>query len=338
MIKKTSFKKIFNMPFLNQMRDKVSALLFSQRSSAMLHEISKVPVVQSGVENINNKQIPFVILQDGVKLYGRAPSYLEREIYRRWKHKLTSAITEDTIRVAMDVVLRYLYPHAMPQIAVPYPRSQRSFFHPQHKEGIWDLPGWDVERKAGLAKIFDIKKGETFLDVGAYIGFGVVRMAREIGSQGNILAVESDPVAFELLKKNIEVNGISNVSLIQKAVGDRTGRQLLFKTERQANSIIPDMVASEDGVEVDVTTIDDILRTHNIDSLDRLSLTINGAEIEAISGMKNTLDSSRSLRMSIAGWYKRNGLRIGDVISPTLKKHDFQVAIGQDGGVIAWKQ
>jgi FkbM family methyltransferase len=331
-------KKLLDMPPLGRMKDNMAALLFSQRSAAMLNEIARVPVVRSGVENVDGREAPFVVLQDGVTLYGRLPNHLERGIYRRWKHKMSPHITEDTVRVAIDVVLRYFYPHAMPHVAVPYPRSQRSFFHPQHKEGIWDLPDLDGEKKQGLAEAFTIKNGETFLDVGAYIGFGVVRMAREIGEQGRLLAVESDPDAFWLLRRNVEVNGISNVSLIQKAVGDQMGRQTLFKTERQANSIIPSMVASQQGVEVDVTTVDDILRTHNIKSLDRLSLTINGAEVEAVNGMQETLVSSPRLRMSIAGWYKRDGRRICDIISPVLIQHGFHVAVGRDGGVIAWKQ
>lgn len=326
--------KFLSLPALDPLRDELSARLFPYRSVAMLAELSAIPATDCGVDS---EGFPFIILHNGVKLYGRQPSNLERKIYRYWKHRIASRITEETIRVALDVILRYKYPHALPNLVPPYPRARRSFFHPQHKETIWDFPNYSDAEKKTLAEKFSPQHGETFMDVGAYIGFGVVRMAGEIGVDGRIVAVEADPIAFEILKKNIASNHLTNVTLIPKAVGEKEGTSFFFKTERQANSLIADVVNSKDGIRVEVDTIDNILHSNGIDTLDRLSVTINGAEVEAINGATQTLKNSPRLKISLAGWYSRDGKKICELVSPRLNGYGFQIAIGAGGGVLAWK-
>lgn len=307
---------------------------FLQKSKTLADELAQLTVIQSGVEQV---EFPYLVLEGSVKLYGRFPSDLERAAYHHWRHKISANITEETIRVAMDVVLRYKYPHALPNLVPPYPRARRASFHPQHKETIWDLPNYTDAEKKSLAEKFAPQHGECFMDVGAYIGFGIVRMAREIGTDGRIIAVEADPVAFEILKKNVEANQLTNVALVPKAVGGKTGTSIFFKTERQANSLVADVVDAKDGINVEVDTIDNILRANGIDSLDRLSITINGAEVEAINGAPQTLTNSSRLKISLAGWYTRNGSKVCNLVAPRLQENGFQTAIGAEGGVFAWK-
>jgi hypothetical protein len=66
-------------------------------------------------------------------------------------------------------------------------------------------------------------------------------------------------------------------------------------------------------------------------------MTINGAEVEALQGMKRILLSNKPMRLSIAGWYKRDGRRICDIIVPVLREAGFETAVGRLGGVLAWK-
>jgi FkbM family methyltransferase len=169
------------------------------------------------------------------------------------------------------------------------------------------------------------------------MGYGVVRIAEEIGGKSQILAVEADPEAQWYLKKNVEVNDLSNVAIIPKAVSNVQGSGQFFQTERQANSLISEVVASEKNMRVPVTTIDDIVREVGLASVNRISLTINGAELEAVEGMKNTVQASSHIRISLAGWYKRRGRRIADLVEPILRGYGLHVVIGRVGSVLAWK-
>jgi len=303
----------------------------------MLRELSYVPVAKSGIETVNGVETPFVVLNDGIVLYGRMPSEFEKEIYWKWKDALNPHLREETLRLAMDVVLRYQYPHAMPHVTMPYSRRARRCFHPQHVETIADVPGISESERDRLVTIFKLRQGENFLDVGAYMGFGTVRMARELGLDSRIVAIEADPKSFSLLELNVKSNNLSNVSLVQKAVSSVNGMASFYTTERQANSLISEVVHSGSAIQVPTVTIDGILEDFGMDSIDRVSITINGAEVEALRGMGSTLAASENLRLSIAGWYKYNGKRVCDIISPLLQGYGYRVLAGRKGGVLAWK-
>jgi FkbM family methyltransferase len=316
---------------------KLRYLIFAQRERAMLAELSGIPVVESGVQVLDGRQTPFVILKNGRCLFGRAPDSFERAIYRRWKSVIAETVSEDTIRVAMDVILRYLYPHAMPQLTMPYTRSQRQGFQKQHRDTIRDLPKLSTAEIETILKVFELKKGGTFIDGGTYMGYGVVRMADETAGELLTFAVEADPAAQWYLEKNVEANNLTNVVIIRKAISNSTGSSQFFQTERQANSLIPSVVHSRKNIPIPTVTIDEIVREAGLNSVDRISLTINGAELEAVQGMKNVVEASKQIRISLAGWYKREGHRIADLVEPILCSYGLQVAIGRLGSVFAWK-
>ena len=65
-----------------------------------------------------------------------------------------------------------------------------------------------------------------------------------------------------------------------------------------------------------------------------LSLTLNGAEIEALEGATETISRFKP-RIRLAGWYKRDGELICDLTKKQLEKHGYKVIIGPRNGVCA---
>ncbi|MEM2785101.1 MAG: precorrin-6Y C5,15-methyltransferase (decarboxylating) subunit CbiT [Candidatus Nitrosotenuis sp.] len=59
-----------------------------------------------------------------------------------------------------------------------------------------------------------LAEGNTILDIGCGSGSITVEAALQIGNQGKVYAVDFDPSAVELTKKNLEKFGISNAELI----------------------------------------------------------------------------------------------------------------------------
>lgn len=321
-----------------KIKDAIKLIFYDVNRKSMLTELINIPVVRSGCERIIDRETPYVVLDDGTTLYGRWPSSFERQLFRRWKDRINPNITEDAIRVSFDVIMRYLYPHAMPHITMPYSRSNRRGFHPQHIETIEDLPHLTPAEKGQLKQMFTPKPGESFLDIGAYMGYGSIRMSRELGDTSSIIAVEADPDTLWLLNENLRRNQIENVEVIPKAIWHKPGDTLdFYKTDRQANSVITDIVSSTAKVAVQTTTVDEIIHMRGKEQVDHISLTVNGAEVEAVEGMKRTLSAMSKVRISAAGWYTRNGQRICHIISPRLKDLNFNIAVGKAGGVFAWK-
>ena len=69
-----------------------------------------------------------------------------------------------------------------------------------------------------------IDEGCTVLDVGAFIGTHAIAFARRVGANGCVYAFEPQPAFFELLKRNVEQNSLTNVHLFNVAVSAVTGR------------------------------------------------------------------------------------------------------------------
>ena len=65
-----------------------------------------------------------------------------------------------------------------------------------------------------------------------------------------------------------------------------------------------------------------------------ISLTLNGAEVEALNGATRTISNLRP-RIRLAGWYQRNNEFICDVCKQYLEKLDYFVYIGKKKGVLA---
>ena len=309
------------------------------RYGVLKSELAKVPIIHSGIETIDGNEFPYVVLDDKTTLFGRWPNEAERGMYTFWKDELASSITPETIRVAMDVVLRYLYPHAMPHLTMPYSREKRSCCHPQHIETIEDLPEISTEQKNVLKETFIPNPGDTFLDIGAYMGYGAIRMSKALGLPGKVIAVEADPDSRQLLEYNVRHNHLTNVIIIPKAIWDRDAVTIhLNRSGRQSNSLVDNIISTSDNtVPIQTMTIDTLLQENTSGCVDIVSITINGAEVEAIRGMRKTLRECKHIHVTMAGWYERNGVRICDIVSPILRQAGLRVYIGQKGGLLAWK-
>ena len=85
---------------------------------------------------------------------------------------------------------------------------------------------------------------------------------------------------------------------------------------------------------VKTVTIDSLVRDHALKKVDMLSLTLNGAEVEALEGAKQTLRNFRP-RIRLAGWYSRGGKKISEITMEQLLTVGYEVFIGPRGNTLA---
>ena len=308
-----------------------------RRYKALVSELNKMLAFQTGITD----GVPWIELQGGPRLFGQPPNTAECKLYHFLQKCIRAEITEEIFRVAVDIVTRYVFPHALPGEAVPYPKRIRKGFHPQHVETIEDMP-ISGKRKRYLRQIFQPRQGETFVDIGAYMGYGTLRLAQLLGPDAKIVVAEADSDALELLRRNIKVNNLHNVTIVPKAMWKSSGSLKFYRTARQANSLIDSVLGTTDSshtshqIEVETDTVDHVLQQFG-GTAGLVSITVNGAEVEVLEGMKNTLLCSNDIRLTIAGWYKRNGQKICEILEPKLCQLGFEVVTGRLGRVLAWK-
>jgi FkbM family methyltransferase len=144
-----------------------------------------------------------------------------------------------------------------------------------------------------------IKKGDTVLDLGAHIGYYTLIFAELVGETGKVFAFEPIPEFFELLKKNVEINGYENVILEQKAVSNVSGR-IIIELDKNINTL-----SSHDDpsrlIEVEAVRLDDYFERYTKD-IDFIKIDIEGAEGYALAGMTNVLARNENIKIVTEYW------------------------------------
>ena len=72
-----------------------------------------------------------------------------------------------------------------------------------------------------------IRAGQNVVDVGAHIGYFTILMSLLVGKGGRVFAFEPEPCNLDLLRTNLTLNEVHNVTVESKAVSDGAGRAWL---------------------------------------------------------------------------------------------------------------
>jgi FkbM family methyltransferase len=173
-----------------------------------------------------------------------------------------------------------------------------------------------------------LTKGDVVLDLGAHVGAYTVKAATTVGPEGKVIAIEASEENSKLLRVNVEVNGLRNVIALRKGVWNAKGTlQLRMSTTGGSHTLCADSsVFSGTGgwEEVEVDTVDNILRELQVPTVSFVKMDIEGAEVEALAGMNETL-RTRGLKLAIAAYHKRNGIRTSESITRRLTEMGFEL-------------
>jgi len=156
----------------------------------------------------------------------------------------------------------------------------------------------------------EIKKGDTVVDIGANIGLFTLFFSKLVGTTGRVIAFEPDPENFDVLKKNIELNEITNVTLVQKGVSNKNESVKLYKSNVSGgHSLIKNEWAKE-YTNIQTVTLDDYFRGKEIDMI---KIDTEGFELEVIEGGKKLLEDNKNMKIisEFGGYYyKRNNSKV----------------------------
>src|ERR687895_1246290 len=150
------------------------------------------------------------------------------------------------------------------------------------------LPG----HEGHIAGRFTPKKGDIVIDIGAHIGRYTITSSKQVGNTGKVVAIEADPENFELLKKNINLNNLTNVLPLHYAVFSTATRIKLYEQSASAkyNSVMLTRAAkTKNYVEVNADTLDSILKQNGINQVNWIKIDVEGAEYEVLKGSTEML-------------------------------------------------
>ncbi len=114
------------------------------------------------------------------------------------------------------------------------------------------------------------------VDCGANGGLSIVYFKR-LYPRARITGVEADPAIFETLTRNIHMQQLSDVTLINKAVS-ATREPVVFHREGSDSGRVHAMESAKSSISVDAVALDDLLEN----PVDLLKIDIEGSETAAL--------------------------------------------------------
>jgi len=166
------------------------------------------------------------------------------------------------------------------------------------------------QREENATKAFKsyLKSGQTIIDIGANIGYYVLIEAAKIQPGGRIYAIEPDPLNVKILRKNVKLNRYDNIVNIEPAaISNKTGISKLYLANRSnlhTLTRVPEMdkyVKFKGTINIPTFSLDEFIEAKDISAqdIDIIRMDIEGHEIYALEGMKNTLKNSGRLLLFI---------------------------------------
>lgn len=121
------------------------------------------------------------------------------------------------------------------------------------------------------------------VDIGAHKGFFTVFAAK---AAKRVISFEPAPVNNRFLRKNVELNGLNNVTVRDEAVADIPGDRSFLISGRTAarNTFFRSSLSGPGGkmLTVRCTTLADVIRDYELDRIDLLKVDCEGGEYDAL--------------------------------------------------------
>jgi FkbM family methyltransferase len=162
---------------------------------------------------------------------------------------------------------------------------------------IHDMYRSMVDHEEDIVQQFSPKIGDIVIDVGAAFGFYTILASKRVGQRGRVVAIEPQPDSFEMLKKNIKLNKLTNIVTLNYAVSSRKTTLKLYSSystiqERDGQSL-------QSYIEVSADNLDNLLRQLDIDEVNWVKVDVEGAELEVLKGAVGILSRSRDIALFV---------------------------------------
>ena len=156
------------------------------------------------------------------------------------------------------------------------------------REGCYEPHLSDLFRKY-------LRPGDTFVDVGANVGYFTLLAAACVGPTGHVHSFEPNPRVFKELQRNVMLNRFSQVALNNCALSNRAETiQLWVNPEidsglasmRRTSELLTETFACE------AVTLDQYVAQKEPGKVRAMKLDVEGAELLVVQGAENLLDSA----------------------------------------------
>jgi FkbM family methyltransferase len=181
----------------------------------------------------------------------------------------------------------------------------------------------EVFKQIFTYKDYDIDykiKPKIIIDGGANVGYSSIFFARKF-KNAKIFAIEPEESNFEVLKENTKK--YKNIIPIKKGLWPTKGYLKIIDNGQEKYGFITKIVKKNEKYDVEVITINDLMKKYNITKIDILKLDIEGAEKELFEeNYDNWLDKTEILIIELHEKMKRGCEK---AFYSAIKKYDLDI-------------
>lgn len=198
-------------------------------------------------------------------------------------------------------------------------------------------PGWSYDQnylmtqfQSNLGYFYTPKAGDVVIDVGAGVGEEMMVLSKLVGPEGKVIAVEAHPTTFKTLSRSKELNQLTNVRLVNKAISDAPGHIYIQDvTNSLANKVSG--TSEPDSFQVEAITFDDLVSSHGLSRIDFVKVNIEGAEQLLVKGLTESLPKISRMAISCHDFrYHAEGdpfFKTKEIILAYFQAHKFRIQI-----------
>ena len=139
-----------------------------------------------------------------------------------------------------------------------------------------------------------VREGARIFDIGAHQGVVAMMLAREVGTAGHVLAVEPNPHNAAVARKNRDLNGMTQIEILEAAVSDRSG-SIIFN--QGLDGQLDDGTGAGGRMEVESITLDALAERYGMPSF--VMIDVEGAECLVLAAGAQVLQSGADFAVEV---------------------------------------
>ena len=170
-----------------------------------------------------------------------------------------------------------------------------------------------------------IKENFLVFDIGAHIGYYTVILSNLL-KIGKLIAFEPNSDSVKYLKKNVEVNSLKNVSVVEKGISSKIGQSRFYKdistgrsSSLEINAWHPNAAKIKEEI-INTTTLDEATQQYGVP--DFIKCDVEGHELEVLKGASEVLKSKPILFLEVSSLNRKSILEI-------LHNHSYNIYNGE---------
>ena len=268
---------------------------------------------------------------------GPRDSLLER-LSRRTE--LSSSPREVRLR---HLPFRLVLPRLLDAAGLTWPVTAKTFFGRDMRVHLPDLVAAKLYQygffEEGLTRaiIEKLQPGDTFIDIGAHVGYYTLLASQLVGAEGHVVAFEPTPRTRTELAANTA--GLDNVRIVPMAAWDATERLTLQDFGWRQSSFNSVIAARVDGnarfetIEVEAVAMDDWLEAHGLVPA-FIKIDAESAEQRVLRGLRRTIEQHHPILSLEIGDYNLPGVPSSAELIQSIVEQGYDAFEYRDGGLV----